>query len=169
MIIDRDGVINKDFGYVGQKEKFMFIERNLLEIKRLSNTYRPIIITNQSGIARGMYTSNDFEELSIWMFDQLKKVYDIEIHDLYYCPHHPKFSQQDDFKNCNCRKPGTLLFERAIQDHNINVKQSITIGDNLRDVIPGVILGFRANYLIVSQTKNIHTGVKLVTNLSEIV
>ena len=109
MILDRDGVINEDYGYVGQKENFAFIERNLHQIKRLSKTYRPIIITNQSGIARGKYTYDDFVELSKWMIAQLKKTYEIEIHDLYYCPHHPEFSQNDNNRKCNCRKPGTLL------------------------------------------------------------
>ena len=72
MTLDRDGVINEDFGYVGKKN-LIFIERNLRQIKRLSNTYRPIIITNQSGIVRGKYTHDEFVELSKCMIGQLQK------------------------------------------------------------------------------------------------
>ena len=169
MILDRDGVINEDFGYVGKKENFVFIERNLRQIKRLSNTYRPIIITNQSGIARGKYTHNEFVELSKWMIGQLQKIYEIEIYDLYYCPHHPEFPKNDNNAGCNCRKPGTLLFEKAIRDHRINVEHSITVGDNLRDVIPGVLLGFKKNYLISCSSKSSHDGVNIINNLSEII
>ena len=168
MIIDRDGVINEDLGYVGQKENFIFIENNLHEIKRLSNRYRPIIITNQSGIARGKYSSDDFLELSVWMIAQLKNVFEIEISDLYYCPHHPQFPKYENITECKCRKPGTLLFERAIEEHNINTKQSITIGDNLRDVIPGVKLGFKANYLINNDIINPHDRIKQITSLREV-
>ena len=101
--IDRDGVINKEIGYLYEVEKFEFID-GVIEALRFiqSKGFKIIIITNQSGIGRGMYTREEFIDLNKWMIDFLstKKV---EILDVFYCPHTP-----DD--NCSCRKPLPGMF-----------------------------------------------------------
>lgn len=170
MIIDRDGIINYDYGYVGSISRFRFIEYNLIELSRLAKKYTPLIITNQSGIARGLYTEAEFYELTEWMNSEIDRRYGFNIINLYYCPHHPEYSSKNKEKNCSCRKPGIDLFTQAISENNLNVKESITIGDNLRDLIPGDKLGFRDNYLLSEKKVNhdSNLNIKIISNLSEI-
>jgi len=148
MILDRDGLINYDYGYVGTIERFHFIDRNMQALTKLLYWFHPIIITNQSGIARGFYSEASFYKLTKHITLVLTKKYGWPVTKTYHCPHHPKFKTERAVSNCKCRKPGTLLFETAISEYDINVEESITIGDNFRDVEPGLKLGFMENFLL---------------------
>ena len=148
MILDRDGIINYDYGYVGSPSRFKFIDQNIRIIAKLASIFKPIIITNQSGIARGLYSERDFLELTNKISNDLSKMYGVNIVNTYYCPHHPDFSKLSEHKYCRCRKPQSTLYKNAVTDYKIDVTQSITIGDNLRDVLPGIKLGFMENFLI---------------------
>lgn len=151
MILDRDGLINYDYGYVGTIERFQFVERNMQALTKLLYWFDPIIITNQSGIARGLYSEASFYKLTQHMTELLTKKYGWPETKTYHCPHHPRFKAEANEVECNCRKPGTFLFETAISDFGINVEESITIGDNLRDVEPGLSLGFMENFLLCKE------------------
>lgn len=163
MILDRDGIINYDCGYVGTIERFEFIHRNMQALTKLLYWFDPIIITNQSGIARGLYSQASFDKLTKHMSDLLIDTYGWPETKTYHCPHHPKFKTETVEVECECRKPGTFLFETAISEFGINVGESITIGDNLRDVEPGLSLGFMENFLLCKEERSNLNSNKFVT------
>ena len=127
IFLDRDGTINKDFGYVYQKSKLEFLPGVIEALHLLKDAgYKLIIITNQSGIGRGYFSLNDYNEFNQYMIEELKKL-NIEIDKVYYCPH-------TDEDKCNCRKPNIGLFENAIKEYNVDIENSYVIGDNERDL-----------------------------------
>lgn len=134
LFLDRDGVINIDNGHVYKIADFIFVE-DIFNLTKLAqnNDYLIIVITNQAGIARGKYTENDFLELTNWVNDQFSRN-GVNLTSTYYCPHHPNFGNQRYKKKCDCRKPGSLLFNQAKETFNIDMKSSIMIGDKLSDL-----------------------------------
>lgn len=125
VFLDRDGTINVDYGYVHEYEKFDFIDGVTDTLKALQQAgYLLIIITNQSGIARGYYTEEDLNELHKKVCKDLENE-GIYITQIYYCPH---------LSGCTCRKPLLGMFYQAAKEHNIDMSSSIAIGDNLRDL-----------------------------------
>lgn len=135
IFLDRDGTINIDRNYIYRINDFEFIPHAPEALKLLQDAgYLLIIITNQSGIARGYYTESDYEILNDWMLNTLKDEYKVHITASYYCPHHPSGAVEKYRIDCNCRKPQIGLFEQAIKDFDIDVDHSFAIGDKLRDL-----------------------------------
>ena len=127
VFLDRDGTINYDYGYVHKKDKLKFLPGVIESLERLNNAgYLLIIITNQSGIGRGYFTLEEYNEFNNYMLEKLKEQ-GINITKVYYCPH-------TDNDNCNCRKPKLGLFYQAIDEYNIDLNESYAIGDNERDL-----------------------------------
>jgi len=127
IFLDRDGVINEDFGYVHRVQDFRFLPgvfEALRHFKALG--YKLILVTNQSGIGRGYYNKEDFENLTRWMQERLQKE-GVELDAIYHCPHHPK-------ANCACRKPEPGMIVQAIKEHGIDAKNSWMIGDKPSDI-----------------------------------
>ena len=125
VFLDRDGTINVDYGYVHQKEKLQFTEGALEGLKMLYEAgYLLIIVTNQSGIARGYFTLNEMEMFHEFMLQQLEEN-GITISKIYYCPH---------LEGCNCRKPKLEMFYKAQDEFEIDFERSYAIGDKLRDL-----------------------------------
>ena len=140
VLLDRDGTINVEKNYLYRIEDFEYEVGVLEALKEIQKKgYKLAIITNQSGIARGYYTEEDFLKLTEFIYDDLKK-YGIIIEKTYYCPHHPEGNMIYGI-DCNCRKPGTLLFEKAIDELNIDVKNSYMVGDKISDLIPAAKMG----------------------------
>jgi D,D-heptose 1,7-bisphosphate phosphatase len=134
VFVDRDGTINVDGPYLSDPDKFKMYPGVGNGIKKLKESgFKIIVITNQSGIARGYFTEKDLAEIHAKMKRELKK-YEVELDGIYYCPHHP-----DD--NCNCRKPKTGLLDKAIKDHDIVVEKSYMIGDKIHDIEAGKKIG----------------------------
>lgn len=134
VFLDRDGVINVDKGYVYKIEDFEYLEGaidHLLWYQKQG--YILIIITNQSGIARGYYTEEQYLALERWMIADLKAK-GIEIIACYYCPHLPDALVPRYRCKCECRKPGTALFHKAAEQYDIDLRKSIAIGDKERDL-----------------------------------
>ena len=130
IFLDRDGVLNHDkVDYVYTIEAFKIFDgvaEALTLFKKLG--YKLIIITNQSGIAKGIYTEQD-----VWAcFDYLQAQTGNLIDEMYFCPHHPNFDIA-----CACRKPGHKMILDAMQKHNIDPSQSYMIGDAQRDITAG--------------------------------
>lgn len=134
VFLDRDGTINVEKNYLYRIEDFEFLPGALEGLRRFKEAgYLLIIVTNQSGIGRGYYTEKQYKELETWMCDQLKK-YGAAIDGIYYCPHLPDAKVEQYRKECNCRKPKKGMFEAAIREYDIDVSESIAIGDNPRDL-----------------------------------
>ncbi len=129
VFFDRDGVINRDNNYYTFKIEDFIVNDGIFEALRLlcDNNYLLFVITNQSGIAKGEYSNEDVNQVHEY-FKKLCAQKLIEIQELYHCPHHP------DYGNCICRKPDSLLIEKAIAAFNIDATQSYFIGDRSRDI-----------------------------------
>lgn len=128
--LDRDGVINIDHGYVGKIEDFSWCEGIFDGLFRLQELgFELVIITNQSGIARGYYSEADFKSLTKWMLTGLEKQ-KIKIAKVYHCPHAPEL-------NCECRKPKPGMILQAASELNIDLASSILIGDKDSDIAAG--------------------------------
>jgi D-glycero-D-manno-heptose 1,7-bisphosphate phosphatase len=130
VFLDRDGVINSNENhyYIYKAEDFT-INTGVIEflMGAARKGYMFIVISNQSGIAKGVYSRNDVNAVHQHFQDKLKQ-YNLEIEDFYFCDHHP------DKTRCLCRKPGSLLIEKAIARFNIDVSNSFLIGDSERDI-----------------------------------
>ncbi|OCL83700.1 D-glycero-beta-D-manno-heptose 1,7-bisphosphate 7-phosphatase [Arcobacter porcinus] len=127
IFLDRDGVINKDFGYVSKIENFNFCEGVFEACKEFLNLdFEIVIVTNQSGIGRGYYTIEDFKTLTNHMLNEFKKM-DINILKVYFCPHNPD-------EDCSCRKPKNGMILEALNDFEIDLNNSWLIGDKLSDI-----------------------------------
>ena len=138
VFIDRDGVINKERGTYTYKIDDFIINDGIIESLQqlLKAGFKIIVITNQGGIAKGIYKKQDVEILHKHMISEFIKN-DIIITDILYCTHH------NEIENCLCRKPESLLFEKAIAKYNIDATKSFMIGDNDRDIIPAEKLGIK--------------------------
>jgi D-glycero-D-manno-heptose 1,7-bisphosphate phosphatase len=150
VFLDRDGVINRKGSsyYIFREEEFFF-NKGVIEALRYftGKGYIIIVITNQGGIARGIFTTAHLEKLHDFMIKKLA-VSGIKITAIYYCPHHPEISK------CECRKPGSLLFEKAIAEHDIDPKSSYMIGDSAIDIqasekagVEGILIPTNGNIL----------------------
>ena len=140
ILLDRDGVINVEKSYLYKIEDFEY-EKNVIKgLKELRDLgYKFAIITNQSGIARGYYTEEDYLKLQDFIEKDLLK-HGIKIEKSYFCPHHPNGIGKYGIE-CNCRKPNTGNFELVIDEFNIDTKNSFMIGDRPTDLIPAEKLG----------------------------
>ncbi len=127
LFLDRDGVINEDFGYVGKIEDFVFIEGVFEALQKAQERgFLLIVITNQSGIGRGYYSLEEFKNLSSHMLQKLQE-HGVVITDIFFCPHHPD-------EGCNCRKPNPALIEAAARKYDIDLQRSIMVGDKPSDI-----------------------------------
>lgn len=126
VFLDRDGTINVDHGYVCQIEKFEFIDGVIEGLQRLQELgFLLIIVTNQSGIARGYYTEEQFNRLTEQV-NAILKSRGVYITDVFHCPHLGE--------ECDCRKPKTALFYQAQEKYQIDFSRSYAIGDKMRDL-----------------------------------
>jgi len=137
LFLDRDGVINEDSGYVYKPEDFHFID-GIFELchTALKQGYLLIIITNQAGIARGYYTEEDYLALNRWMLEEFNKR-DIHITATYYCPYHLEHGIGIYKKDSFDRKPNPGMILEAKEEFDIDLKNSILIGDKDSDIESG--------------------------------
>ena len=127
IFLDRDGVINEDKNYLCRKENFKFIDGVFEACQYFQEVgYQLIVVTNQSGIARGYYQEEDFHQLTLWMLKQFD-IQGVKILDVFFCPHEPE-------STCNCRKPKPGMLLDAKHKYNIDMKSSWMIGDKEADV-----------------------------------
>lgn len=135
VFFDRDGTLNVEKHYLWKKEDFEWCEDAVAAIKYCNDKgYLVIVVTNQSGIARGYYGEDDVKKLHEWMNDELKKS-GAHITAFYYCPHYEEGSVREYAKPCGCRKPSPKLVDEAVREYDIDKAQSVLIGDADRDLL----------------------------------
>lgn len=146
--LDRDGTIIRDASYVRDPADVDLLPGAADAIRRLGERgVAVVVITNQSGIARGWLSVADYESVRARMNELLLDVAGAAVDATYMCPHHPDVSGP-----CDCRKPGLALYRQAIAEHGLDAAQSVFIGDRWRDVAPAAALGGRAILLDVAST-----------------
>ncbi|HEX8515703.1 MAG TPA: HAD family hydrolase [Bacteroidia bacterium] len=128
VFLDRDGVINTERGYTHRLEDFVILPDLIENLQMyLEKGYLLIVVSNQSGIAKGLYTQAEVETIHAFLTNELIK-HNIKFSEIYYCIHHP------DVSRCICRKPDSLFVEKALARFNIDPAKSYFIGDKDRDV-----------------------------------
>jgi len=156
VFFDRDGVINNndDNYYVYRTEDFQINAGVIEALKTLQDKqFFLFIISNQSGIAKGIYSKEDTENVH-WFLEKMLQESDIYISEIYYCPHHP------DIENCFCRKPESLLIEKAIARFDLDPEKSWIIGDSDRDILAGERVGL--NSILIKKNEDIRKYLHLI-------
>ncbi len=153
LFLDRDGIINVDTGYLSQPQQVTFVTGIFDVIARfVAAGFAPVIVTNQSGIGRGMYTEADFHRLSAWMQKAFSRHGLPEI-PVYYCPHHPTEANVPYLQTCACRKPAPGMILQAASEHDFTLHESVLIGDSWRDIQAADAAGIPHKVFVSSQTK----------------
>ena len=148
--IDRDGAINEDRGYVGHITDFAYLAGAIHGLRQIRGLgYRLVVVTNQAGIARGLYTEEDFQILTHYMITSLRDE-GVTLDGIYHCPHHPAAVIDKYRLQCQCRKPAPGLLYQAREDLGLDLARSILIGDKLTDIGAGRAAGLWRCFLVRS-------------------
>ncbi len=148
LFLDRDGVINTEVEYLSRIDDVEFVEGIFdLCLSAQNFGYKIIIVTNQSGIARGYYSEADFWVLMKWMLRQFG-ARGIDVTDTYFCPHHPNFGGAKYKRQCSCRKPMPGMIELAAEQHLINLTESLLVGDKSSDMKAALSAGIGTKVLL---------------------
>lgn len=148
IFLDRDGVINYDYGYTYKIKDIFFIKKTINFLKKFRDKYYFFIITNQSGIGRGKFSINKFNLFQREIYSRLSKK-NFFFNDIQFCPHHPQAKLKIYKKICSCRKPGNLMIRNILKLWPVNKKKSFFIGDKLSDY--QAAKKSRLRYLDISQ------------------
>ncbi|MDR1800452.1 MAG: HAD family hydrolase [Lachnospiraceae bacterium] len=143
LFLDRDGVINIDYGHVYKPQDFHFTEGVFDYCKSaLEKGYIIIVITNQAGIAKGHYTEEDFQKLTDWMLKRFEEK-GVHITKVYYCPYHTQAIIPEYKKDSFDRKPNPGMILKARDEYNIDLSASILVGDKESDIEAGRAAGVK--------------------------
>src|SRR3990172_4315842 len=141
IFLDRDGTLNEDPGYLGDPDRvqlFPDVGETLFRLKSEFN-FLLIVISNQSGVARGLITKEQIELVNERINSLLNK-YNVSIDAFYYCPFHPEFNNEEESK---CRKPSPEMVLQAASDFNVDLSKSYLIGDAVADIECGINAGLK--------------------------
>lgn len=154
LLLDRDGVINEDYGHVFKIEDFVFVSGIFELIKKASELNMKIfVITNQAGIGRGLYNEDQFLELNKWMCQKFIDA-GTPIDKVYFCPTHPVFGIGEYKKIDEFRKPAPGMILQARDEYNLDLQNSILIGDKPSDIIAGNNANVGMNILIADNVND---------------
>jgi D-glycero-D-manno-heptose 1,7-bisphosphate phosphatase len=154
VFLDRDGTIIEDTGYLADPTSVRLLPGAADAIARLNRARLPaIVVTNQSGIARGLLDEAAYAATARRL-DELLAAAGARLDAHYHCPHHPDFTGP-----CECRKPGPLLYRRAAAEHAVDLGASWWVGDRLRDVQPAARLGGRG--LLIGRAEQLEPAERL--------
>ena len=154
IFLDRDGTLNFDPGYISNVKNFKFYNFTFDALKLFNSAGSNFcIITNQSGIARGIIKPNELDQINDFIKNSFKKN-KLNLLDIYYCADHPDNPSK-------FRKPNTGMFEMAIKDHGFEIKSSLIIGDNFCDIIAGNRLGIDTMLVLTGKGKEVNNSKKI--------
>jgi D-glycero-D-manno-heptose 1,7-bisphosphate phosphatase len=146
--LDRDGVINIDRGYVFRREDFEFVPGTLAAARELKAMgLALVVVTNQSGIARGFYGPEQFHALTDWMKETFA-AHGAALDGVYFCPHHPTEGEAPYRQPCHCRKPAPGLLLDAARDLDIDLRRSVLFGDKASDLRAALAAGIPNRVLL---------------------
>jgi D-glycero-D-manno-heptose 1,7-bisphosphate phosphatase len=148
LFLDRDGVVNVEKHYVHKRRDFEFMEGIIPLCARFQTAgFWIVIVTNQSGIAQGLYPESAYLRLNEWMLEEFA-CHGVAISGTYHCPHHPEFSG-----NCDCRKPKPGMILRARDELDLDLTKSVLLGDKERDLEAGRRAGITHLGLVHGHTR----------------
>jgi len=134
VFFDRDGTVNEQMGYINHISRFQLLPGVSEAIRLLNeNNFLAIIVTNQSGVARGYFPIELIHELHSFMMDSLRKN-GANIDAIFFCPHYPRGKVPEYSRECDCRKPGTGLIDQAREAFDIDMSRSYLVGDHSTDL-----------------------------------
>lgn len=138
VFLDRDGVLTEETGYIGSLEKLRIFPYAAECIRKIHEKgYYAIVITNQSGVARGLFTEEQLREMNRYL------QWRTDVDAVYYCPHHPEGAVEKYRRKCDCRKPGIGMFQNACRRFDIDMGGSYMVGDRAGDIIAGQNAGIK--------------------------
>jgi rfaE bifunctional protein nucleotidyltransferase chain/domain len=150
VFLDRDGVINLDKAYVHRWEDFVFMPGAVEGMRRLQESgYALVIVTNQSGLARGYYTEAQYQALTVTLREHLSNQ-GVQLAGVYHCPHHPKGSVPALSIDCACRKPSPGMLLQAVLELGLSLSDSLLVGDKASDIQAARAAGVGKAYLVAS-------------------
>jgi D-glycero-D-manno-heptose 1,7-bisphosphate phosphatase len=169
LFLDRDGIINEEIGYLSNSADVRFVP-GIFSLCRVAQAqgYKLIIVTNQSGIARGYYTEDDFHRLMDWMRSRFQSE-GICIDAVYFCPFHPEHGIGEYRRDHEDRKPGTGMLLRGAREFNLSLLESLMVGDRCSDVTAANRAGLRQAFLLSGTEEGLCSGIyKAATSLAEV-
>ena len=148
LFLDRDGVVNLEIGYLHTAADVRWVE-GIFRLARTASAlgYRIVIVTNQSGIARGFYSTDDFHALMDWMRAQFERE-GARLDGVYFCPFHPEASVEEFRREHEDRKPGPGMLRRAAADLGFDLTASVLVGDRCSDIAAARAAGLREAFLL---------------------
>ena len=147
IFLDRDGTLNPDPGYISSLDQFEFYDFTIPALQRLAHSgNRFCIVTNQSGVSRGLIDQGDLNKIHDYIKNEFFK-YSIPLLDIYICTDHPE-------NTSNRRKPGSEMFLEAANDHSIDLNESLMIGDSVYDIKSGKNLGMDTVLVLTGRGKD---------------
>ena len=148
VFLDRDGVVNIDHGYVSRREDFEFVPGTLAACAQLHQRgMLLVVVTNQSGIGRGLYGEDDFRRLSAWMSAEFAAA-GAPLAGVYHCPHHPQATLAPFRLACDCRKPAPGLLLAAARELSLDLSRSVLFGDKASDIEAALAAGVAQRVLL---------------------
>ena len=161
VFLDRDGTIIEDSGYVSTPEQVHFIPGSIAAIKKLNAAgFKVIVITNQSGVARGFFGEDMLQTIDKTVHRQILNG-GAHLDAIYYCPHHAEYGAYPYKQACSCRKPGTGMIDKAAKDLDLDLARSFLIGDHSCDIAAGKKAGLKTVFVTTGH------GAKEQANLTE--
>lgn len=144
VFLDRDGTVSEEVGYIRELDRFQIYSYAPLAIRKLNQAgLRTFLVTNQSGVARGMFSEDLIHEIHTKLEKELREE-SAHLDAIYYCPHHPEGSVPSYRQDCNCRKPKTGMIQRAALDFDLDLRSSFVVGDKYLDMELAFRAGARA-------------------------
>jgi D-glycero-D-manno-heptose 1,7-bisphosphate phosphatase len=148
VFLDRDGTICEEVGYLNSVHQMRLIPRSAEAIRRLNeHGFKVVVITNQSGVARGLILEQNLNDIHTEMIRQLREE-GASLDGIYYCPHHPTEGNPPYLQECTCRKPATGLLKKAAADLNLDLSSSYMVGDHFSDIECGRRVGAKTVLLL---------------------
>jgi len=167
--LDRDGVINNEVNYLHKISDFKYTYKCIDALKNIiAKGYKIIIVTNQAGIAKGIFKMQDYKRLTEFYLNDLAKK-NITILDILFCPHHPEGIVDEFSYSCDCRKPEPGMFLKAMSKYDISLEDSFMVGDKISDIEAAEKSGINNLFLVNSGHKiSSPTNIPKYENLYEI-